>query len=214
MKKSLLISAMAVFGLTSSAFAATSPDAGFYMGLSGGFDMTNDQNQENLIIPCGCRVIDAHGDHGFASRVFVGYDINRYFAVESGYSYFFNDVTMDRVSEKGMFYEVDASNHMVFDLYGKGKLPLIKNFDLYAKLGANLYKTCMNTRMSTGMSSSPDNKNNVNISFGAGADYYIRSNVIANFEWLRVNSNARASDTQYQPNADVFLLGLRYKLDL
>jgi len=209
MKKSLLISAIAVFGLTSSAFSATSSDAGVYMGLQGGLSLSNLQDIQG-IIKNGYKIIDAQGDHGFVSRVFIGYDINRYFAVESGYSYFFNESCVNRVeiytTKQNVISQPDGGNSMVVDLYGKGKLPLIKNFDLYAKLGANLFMARVE--------GSGNNRNNVNMSFGAGTDYRITSNFIANFEWLRINGNARISNIHYQPNADLFLLGLRYKFDL
>ena len=57
------------------------------------------------------------------------------------------------------------------------------------------------------------NTNNFGVTFGAGADYAITPNVIANVEWLR-NSGSSKWDNKYQPNTDAFMLGLRYKFDL
>jgi len=206
MKKSLLISTIVVLGLTSSSFATTSPDAGVYMGLSGGFGMLNLQNTEGSVAR-GYTLANTYGDHGFVSRVFVGYDINKYFALESGYSYFFADPYGDFINSKGRVNRITTSNYMNIDLYGKGKLPLINNFDLYAKLGANLLVSRVDNF-------GVNNKNNINMSFGAGVDYRITSKVTANCEWLRFNGNAKINNIYYQPNADVFLLGLRYKFDL
>lgn len=212
MKKLLVVSAVAVLGLTSAAFAgglpeempaapvaASSCDTGLYLGLQGGFGMTNWVNAENIMF--GQKV---HKDNGLVGRVFAGYDINRYFAVEGGYSYFFNkaNFTVGKITTGDI-------KTMAFDLMGKGKLPVVESFDLYAKLGMNY----LMSRMSSFANKPSSNTNNFNVAFGAGADYYITSNVIVNLEWLRLNGKARLNK-DYQPSTDSFMVGLRYRFDM
>ena len=197
MKKLLVVSAIAALGLTSVAFAGGLPeempaapaavassDAGIYLGLQGGWGLTNWKNQYSNVSK----------DNGVVGRAFLGYDINRYFAIEGGYSYFFNKVTING----GSNIKTQAA-----DAYFKGKLPVVDNFDLYAKLGAGwLFVNGDN-----------GSRNNINVAFGAGADYYITPNVIANLEWTRIEGNAKVGNN-YIPYTDAFMVGLRYKFDL
>ena len=207
MKKLLVVSAVAVLGLgLTSAFAGGLPeempaapvatclsDTGIYLGLQGGWGFTNWRNAENVL-----NHTSINKDNGIVGRVFAGYDINRYFAVEGGYSYFFNKASFNNSNQ-------DIKN-MAFDLMGKGKLPVMENFDLYAKLGVDY----LMSRVDNGGTSI----NNFNVAYGAGMDYCITPNIIANLEWLRLNGNARISSNDYQPSADSFMIGLRYKFDL
>jgi OOP family OmpA-OmpF porin len=212
MKKLLVVSAIAALGLTSVAFAGGIPevmpeapaavassDTGIYIGLNGGFGMTNWKN-------VGDDVGNVSSDNGFVGRAFLGYNINRYFAIEAGYSYFFNKVSTDTNTALG----IDKIKTQAVDTYFKGNLPVVDNFDLYAKLGAGWLFTQHNPCANNWTGG---NSNNINVAFGAGADYYITPNVIANIEWTRIAGNAKVG-TNYIPNTDAFMLGLRYKFDL
>ncbi len=202
MKKLLVVSAVAALGLSSIAFAgglpeempaapaaAISSDTGVYVGLAGGFGMTN---WKNLID-------DTNKDNGFVGRAFLGYDITRYVALELGYSYFFNKPEINDVRFIKRTHNID--------LMGKIKAPIVDNFDIYGKIGANYL-------MTKPEADNLDSRNNFNVAFGAGADYYITPNIIANVEWLRFNGKAKFEDEKYQPHTDAFLVGLRYRFDI
>jgi opacity protein-like surface antigen len=202
MKKILVISTVAALGLSAAALAGglpetmplapvSSSDMGLYVGLNGGFGMTNWKNKEGMTTKIS-------KDNGFVSRVFVGADLNKYFAAEFGYAWFFNKPKMND--------NAYMKNTMAFDLMGKIKAPVADNLDLYGKVGVNYLMTHGDT--------STKNAKNFNVAFGAGADYYITPNVIVNVEWLRYNGKAKFSDSEYQPHTDAFLLGLRYKFDI
>lgn len=211
MKKLLVVSAVAVLGLTSVAFAgglpeempaapvAVASDTGIYLGLSGGFGMTNWKNMDGV-------TGNVSNDNGFVGRAFLGYNINRYFAIEAGYSYFFNQVSTVLNTTLG----IGKIKTQAVDAFFKGNLPVVDNFDLYAKLGAGWLFTQNNPWANSG---SGGNSNNINVAFGAGADYYITPNVIANIEWMRIEGNANIN-TNYIPYTDEFMIGLRYKFDL
>lgn len=214
MKKLLVISAVAALGLSSLAFAGGLPeempmassatnDTGVYVGIEGGFGMTNWKNIDDN----DSRTISK--DNGAVGRAFLGFDLNRYFAIEAGYTYFFNKpINNDKDSKKDLDFVKRTQN---IDLMFKGKLPVVDNFDLYAKLGVNYLMTSF---ASGNEITTEGSTNNFNVAFGAGADYYITPNVIANVEWLRFNGKAKREDKKYQPFTDAFMIGIRYKFDL
>lgn len=234
MKKFLAVSAAAVFGLISTiAFAdslaemvsatsiasagpaaAVSPaslsaNTGIRLGVEGGLGFTHWKHLGNMWGDVGTLRVDK--DRGFVGRIFIGYDINRYFAVETGYSYFFNKVYMNDD------YPVDGSSTVrtqAIDLLGKGKLPVVDNFDLYAKVGA----VCLISNISPNFFNSGTNTS-INAAFGAGADYYISPNIIANIEWLHNMGYSKTNqdqyyNTKYQPDTDAVMIGLSYKFIL
>lgn len=214
MKKLLTISAVAALGLSSVAFAgglpevmpeapmAVSSDAGFYLGISGGWGLTNWRNLDGVFSAVGLTGDKVEKDNGFVGRAFIGYDFNRYFAAELGYTYFFNKPNLDLAGVDTNF----VKNTSAVDLMGKIKAPVADNLDLYAKLGANYLMTKFDNNMSS--------HDNFNVAYGAGVDYMITPNVIANVEWLRFNGHSRLNVNDYQPYTDAFLVGLRYKFDM
>lgn len=205
MKKFLVVSAIAALGLSSVAFAGGIPeempmtpaasDAGFYLGLEAGWGLTNWKDTGNAWTYDNTISVDK--DNGFTGRVFLGYDFTRYTAIEAGYSYFFNKADVTAVN-----FTITSIKTSAIDLMGKIKAPIVDNFDLFAKLGGAYL-----------MSRSNGNLNTVCLAFGAGADYYITPNVIANLEWLRFAGHPKF-DNDYQPNTDAFMIGLRYKFDM
>lgn len=203
MKKLLAVSAVVALGLSSVGFAGGLPeempvapaaistsDAGIYMGLAGGYGMTNWKNFD--------KSVSVSKDNGFVGRAFLGYDIVRNFAVEAGYSYFFNKVEFDKVQ--------NVKSTQAIDLMLKLKAPVVDGFDLFAKVGGNY--------LMTNFKDKHDNVKNFNVAYGVGADYSITPNIIASVEWLRFNGKAKIDNEKYQPNTDAFLIGLRYKFDL
>lgn len=207
MKKFLAVSAVAVLGFSSIAFAGGLPEEmpiapiasasssdmiGPYVGISGGYD--NSGWKEALKHPGpGFKVKNSDG---FVGRAFIGYDVIRYAALEAGYSYFFNKTKHNPVS---------SLRTMAFDLMLKLKAPVVEGFDLFAKVGGNL----LMSQIKNG-----HNINNFNVAYGAGADYSITPNVIASVEWLRFNGKSQSASKDFQPSADTFLLGLRYRFDI
>lgn len=221
MKKLLVISAIAALGLSSVAFAGgfgeempatpAATDAGFYLGVEGGWGLTNWKDTGNAWGYAPQLAVDK--DNGFVARGFLGYDFTRYFAIEAGYTYFFNK---PNVSDSTGTYATSSIKTSSIDLLGKIKAPIVDNFDLFAKLGGSY----LMSRSDAGTIVS-GNVNNFCLAFGAGADYYITPNVIANLEWLRFTGHSKFdTDTSnvdrssYQPATDAFMIGLRYKFDM
>lgn len=218
MKKLLAVSAVAVLGFSSAVFAGGLPeempvapsatsDTGLYVGVESGWGMTNWKDQER-----GKKMDNFSGDRGFVSRFSVGYDVSRHFAVEAGYTYFFN-----KVERKIFGFEIvqKVNKTQNFDVMGKIKAPVVDNFDLYVKLGVNYLMSDFED-----MHNKDRNKRrkSFNVAFGAGADYYITQNVIANVGWLRFNGKSKRFDSndaeRYQPYADAFMVGVKYRFDI
>jgi OmpA-OmpF porin, OOP family len=227
MKKILVVSAAAALGLSAAVFAGGLPEempaapvavasteAGPYLGIEGGYGMTNWKSVDNIVSSTPTAGVSK--DNGFVGRAFLGYDINKYFAVEAGYTYFFNKAKLGTSASYNKF------TTQAVDVFGKIKAPIIDDFSLYAKLGMNyLMGTVKNTGAPYYYPGAGSLKN-FNVAYGAGADYSITSNVIANIEWLRYNGNKKVDLTNsgtvtqnpsYQPATDAFMIGLRYKFD-
>lgn len=213
MKKLLVVSAIAALGLTSVAFAgglpeemvaaptaASSDASGIYVGFNGGWGFTNYKNNSfvtDLYFPGKFRK-----DNGFVGRVNIGYDFNQYFAAEAGYSYFSNKPNVGNFSGGNI-------STQAFDLYGKVKFPFVDGVRLFAKLGAGWLLMSSTIPI---YQSYNHNANNINVAFGAGVEYSITKNIIAGLEWSRITGFSGASNVgrNYIPNADAFMIGLRY----
>lgn len=176
--------------------ASSDTRTGIYTGLAGGFGVTNYRN--NIASPA-----IVQNDTGVTGRAVVGYDVSSYFAVEAGYSYFFNKVNLHKREKKIRTQAVDA--------YFKGKLPIIEELDLFAKLGAGwLFKNFTPKRHKIANSST----NNINVAFGFGADFHLTSNTTATIEWMRIAGCPLPNigkTTRNIPNTDQFMVGLRYR---
>ena len=216
MKKLLTVSAIAALGLSSIALAGGLPeempiapaavgsaDAGVYLGLQGGYGMSN----WNIFT---ARV---DNDNGFIGRVFAGYDFNKNFAVELGYLHFFNKAKM---KEDNANY--NEAKTQTFDLVGKIKAPVADEVNLYGKLGANYMLTKIDVTGTGSMLAEAKTWKEFGVTYGAGIDYSVTPNVIVNLEWLRHNGRIKvgtgSTDTKFQPWTDSFLVGVRYKFDL
>ena len=192
--------------------AAEAMDTGIYLGVNAGPGFTNwkDSSGNAFGDRNNGRVVAVSGDRGLVSRLFLGYDINKYFAVEAGYSYFFNRPNVNVVSVgRGN----NSSNNPVnsgdiktqaLDLCGKGKLPILDTLDLYTKAGIGYL---MSDQGNWGK------YNNINLAFSLGADYKFTQNFIANIEWLRI-AGYSTMNNNYTPDVYAAMVGLRYKFNM
>lgn len=197
--------------------------AGFVIGLQGGYADTHWDNVLNVFN--NTDIFDTFGfqatsvdidDQGFAARGFLGYDFNRYFGLEAGYTY----LPKAKVNV-GFLNGASASNSVknyTVDLLAKLMIPVVDGFGLYAKAGAAYFKSSWSNPVvdDTG-TTVVDDVSHVGPAFGVGATYEIVPNLNADLSWMRYSgddeifNNSGNVNTGYQPNPDVFLLGLSYK---
>lgn len=197
-----LIVALAALGVSAAAFAggyvnkgavpvATSPapvmassDAGFVVGIQGGWANTH-------------QVVDGMSgdDDGFAARGYVGYDFNKYLGLEAGYTYL-PKTTYDLGGG-------DIKNYAV-DLLGKISYPVNNAFSIFAKAGAGY----LNQKHENALGGSTTN-DKVVPAFGVGAAYQIMPNLAIDASWLRYSGNYDSTDGV--TNVDFASVGLSYK---
>lgn len=230
-KQTLMVSAVAL-GFVTGAFAgslleqpvpapiAVGSDAGYYVGIEGGYGDTGWKDsaaiwQDNSSLLGFDYVSTTVKDSSWAGRVFAGYDFNKYFAIETGYTYFGDESLAKYTSSRTHVTLVyDKIRTQAIDLVGKIKAPLSDDFVIYAKLGPAYemvhHKLYDNTKF---------NSNKLTAMFGAGVDYALTSNVVLNAEWLRLNGHQKHNSVyslnkNYQPAADLYMVGIRYKWDM
>jgi len=159
--------------------------SGFYLGAAVGATDTNHKNTafnnpvNGAVIENG--VVD---NAGFGYRGLVGYQLNKYFAGELGFTKF------ARAQGRGLNYAGGPLNqngyideHAV-DLTAKGILPIVRRISLYIKLGAAYLfaRTKVNNVFSK-------NRNGVKPWLGAGVSFDVTKNFAFDASYNRIESS-------------------------
>jgi OOP family OmpA-OmpF porin len=212
-KKQLIFFAV-LSGMVVNSFAAgdnfSAPpvtfNPGIYLGLSAGYGMTYWDNLDgsNVVHDGILDTYKVSGENNFAGRVYAGYDFHPNFALEVGYTQFFNDTDVDFVSTGQQAF--NPNYDWAIDLVAKIKAHIVDNFGLYAKIGVDyLYVT-------EGVDG--QNQNSVNVVFGAGAYYDFTQHFSVDASWMRFNGIPKINQDDYIPYHDLFSAGFAYKFDL
>ena len=190
MKKILAASVIFVLGFSSAIFAGgfsseemlmmpASTDRGFYIGAEGGLGITNFKNSIDYV---GAKVSK---DSGFVGRIFLGYDLCKYFSLEAGYTNFFNKADI-KTPDTGVAKEVKVEKTHAVDLLVKLKVPVIEALDAYAKFGGSYLMRKMDKDYTDNGNERNDpiygvkSRKAFNLAYGLGVDYFIAPNIIAN----------------------------------
>jgi OOP family OmpA-OmpF porin len=185
----LAVSAPAAFAQARGAAA----DAGWYVGGSIG------QSKTDCSAPPGFSC----DDKDTAYKIFGGYQINRNFAAEAGYT----DLGKLTASGGGVNVEAKAK---AWDLVGVGAFPLSDQFSIYGKLG--LYSG--EVKVSSNIVGGSGKKTTTDLTYGAGVQYNFTRNLGLRGEWQRYGS-AKTPDTaatsEEKNDIDVLSLGVVYK---
>lgn len=107
----LLARTVLVAALAAAAFGAQAADRGFYAGAGVGQAMVDESGYD---------------DEDTAFSVFGGYQVNRYFGVEAGYTDF------GTLEPRGLGADIEADSAY---LTAVGSLPITERFSAYAKAG-------------------------------------------------------------------------------
>jgi OOP family OmpA-OmpF porin len=177
---------------TNSFFANN--DSGFVGGLQGGYGQTNWKTSDFDPFSDFISV----SDDGFAGRIYVGYDFNKYLGLQTGYTYLPDTDFTINVSN---ISETETANTYALDLVLKASLPVTDQFSVFAKGGVSYLKA----------SSDEANESNTGLAYGAGVAYQITPNVGVDASWTRYSGKGSAGDDNYLPDADAFLFGVSYK---
>lgn len=187
---------------------------GFYIGLQAGYGMTRWTNIEQTVgdNTFGAKT-DVTGSNAFAGRAYIGYDFHPNFAIEAGYTQFFNDTKINNTITMAIANFVPQSvtstdnpkYDYVFDLVGKAKAHIIGNFGLYGKLGIDYMRIKIDTP-----SGSPDRRSSFNAVYGLGAYYDFTQHFTADISATRYNGDDKIGK-DYIPTHDLFALGVSWK---
>jgi OmpA-OmpF porin, OOP family len=172
-------------------FSLTGPDSGWYVG--GGIGQSTADIDVSTFGP-GANA----DDKDTAFRIFGGYQINKHFGVELGYS----QLGEWKVSEPGFGdtkFEAKA-----FDLVAVGTLPLGSNFSLLGKIG--LYKGDLDASDPTGSLS----ESSTDLTYAIGAGYDFNKNFGLRVEWQRFQKMGN-KDTTGESDIDVMSIGVVYR---
>jgi len=215
---------IAVLGLTATVLAEDSSisetvtsvstfNPGVYFGLQAGYGEVGWKKVKGSTN--NFRVND---DASLTGRIFVGYDFTKYWAAEFGYTYFSAKTKIQSPSSGVALSDVRTQ---ALDLVGKGKLPVQDNFDIYAKAGIGLMMSKgINKASNSGTTiGNADQQNNLAAVVGFGGEYYFNSNLWLDLSWTKnfVGKNFGQTTSSYygpyQPNTDLYAVGIAYKFD-
>jgi OOP family OmpA-OmpF porin len=171
-----------------AAFAQTQADRGWYVGGSLGQSTAED----------ACDGLGGTGiscdDEDTAWKFFGGYQLNRNFAVELGYTNF-GEISL---SAFGLSETIEAT---AWELVGVGSFPVADRFSLYGKLG--FYRAETEDRTNFGFSA---DETNTGLTFGIGARYDFTQTIGVRAEWQKY-SDVGGGDIG-ESDLDVLSVGL------
>jgi OOP family OmpA-OmpF porin len=180
--------------MPTTAVAQRMPETGWYIGGSIGQSEVQDF----------CDGIPGCDDTDTAWKVFGGYQINRNFALELGYT----DLGTTKIDVSGpggnLSARIDAT---ALEFVGLGMVPIAERFSLYGKLG--LYRGEVEGRGAGVVQGEPinlegDDSNN-DLTFGFGLKFDLTRNAAIRGEWQRY------SDMGEDTDVDVLSIGLVWR---
>jgi OOP family OmpA-OmpF porin len=171
----------------------TGPDSAWYVG--GGIG----QSQVDVDLS-GAQPGTSVDDKDTSFRVFGGYQFNKYFGVELGYSELGESKGNEPAPGVGAFtFEAKA-----WDLVAVGTLPLANNFSLVGKLG--FYKGDLEYKDAVDSLS----ESNTDLTYAIGAQYDFSKNLGIRAEWQQYKSMGK-KDTIGESDVDVFGVSVLYR---
>ena len=187
----------AVLALSTSAFAAP------YAGIQGGviYNGLNASNNTYSVVSF------KDNSNPLAGRLYAGYGINKYFAIEAGYLLATNaTIHADAFGEDlGKFHVKEQ----IADVVGKGSFYMGDKFYVYGKAGVAYInvKEMLND----------EKTKNINLVYGAGLGYDVNDNVSVDMSWSRYNGRGTSAshlvNGDWKPRLDFYGLGVTYKFN-
>ena len=190
--------AAAGMAASSASMAQSRPaDTGWYVGVSVG------QSQAADI----CEGIPGCDDKDTAYKIFGGYQVNRNFAIEAGYT----DLGKAKINLTGPGGFVNAEfKANAWEVVGVGILPVADRFSLFGKIG--LYRGELEGTLSSnvlGTTPLTGKDTNTDLTFGVGLKFDITNNFALRGEWQRYSSlgGSEVGET----DVDVLSIGVAFK---
>jgi hypothetical protein len=199
MTKKLKILAVALI-LSGSLNHAWAVGPGFYLGLMAG-PARNTSGTQNALLANSTQTTPVKAqDNQFGSRFFMGYKMNKYAAVEGGFS-FFTKISYKASSNNIQTCTGTSQRVRDIDVVGKGDLPW-GSFDIFAKGGVAVIYLTESGAFTSNCKNVYSNKFRPTMSLGAGYD--LSQNWVTDLSWTRVMVGSTVK------NIDFFALGVSY----
>jgi len=181
---------------------ASYSDAGIVIGVGGGYADTHWNNINNLVVYDAFGnpvVISGFSGTGFTARGFIGYDFNKFFGLEAGYTYL----------PKATDDFGDSITNYAIDILAKLSVPVTSGFSVHAKAGgAYLHSNLSNN---SGLIIDDGSRSHFGPAFGVGAQYEIIPNLAIGVDWMRYSGQGKLNESSYQPSPDAVFLNVSYK---
>lgn len=172
-------------------------DSGFYLGAGVGNARSGSGRVEQCIGGCD--------EKDWTWNVYAGYQFNRHFAVEGGYSHLGKHTTSGTIF--GGFGTAEYKTKAL-ELVGVGLLPFTDNFSVYVKLGLYRYDSDANV---TGAVVTTSSETGTEFTGGVGLQYIFARNFAARLEWQRYSDAGTGATGFEKDGISVWRLGGRYK---
>jgi OmpA-OmpF porin, OOP family len=195
--------------------ASMPTSAQWYVGASaGGSDISfNNAAQSDQFLDLGftnASTMSSRKDTGY--RIFGGYQLHRYIAIEGAYADLGKFDFRTDVSPAGSLMGVTKISG--FEVSAVGTLPVSDRFGVFARIGALAGETKTSY---TGAGSvevliggETQKKRSTQLSYGAGATFSINKNLSVRGEWSRYSRLGNAL-TGGQTDANLYAVGLVYR---
>ncbi|MCK4869775.1 MAG: outer membrane beta-barrel protein [Gammaproteobacteria bacterium] len=193
---------LAPMAFANGAYAPATFTPGIYVGVQGGWGTTGWDALKSSSV-------SVKNYNGLAGRIFAGYDFHKNFAVEGGFTYWFNRAKVSVAGLRATSTDYRVRN-WALDLVGKIKAEVYQNVELYAKAGVDY----VHTKWDTAYPGLNKSYGNVNLVYGVGATYYFTPQISADLSWTRFNGRQKTAHSKYQPYLDMVALGVAYKFNL
>ncbi len=205
-----IIKLITIIGINCIAINAHASAAGFYMGLMLGPATSSASNQNVQTIATttatppksslGPIVIAKPETKQFGTRIFMGYQLNKYVGFEGGLDYF-NGIAYKETlppNTSATTFSVASSlqeRFRGFDFVVKGIMPFGDYFDVYAKAGPMLVYQSISGGLngspsisSTGTVIAPKSKHTTQVrtTFTIGGSYYWNQNWVTDVSYTRI----------------------------
>lgn len=146
-------------------------------------------------------VANVSNRYGLAGGGHIGFQFNRFFAVQGGYTYL---PTAKLKNSNG----TDKVSNFAVDAVGKLMSPAYYGVGVFGKVGVGYLHSHNKEANSTNR-----NIDNVGLVYGAGVffrDPDLIQHVVLNVSWTRFDGNPKTTNSHYQPYQDFYGVGLDY----
>lgn len=189
-------------------------NSGVYVGLQGGYADNGIKSLDKSYVydatDNSSSILKASDSKGFASRLFVGYDITNNFAIESGYFYDFKKAKSGFAAD-ALLGDYSKVRTQAFDVSGKLSADIIDNFGVYAKAGVGY----LMYQFKDSDSKAKTNSDRVDLVYGVGAYYRVTKELSLDVSYTKYNSGqTKLTSKNWQPSLDFYAVGMSYKFSI